>query len=477
MHSTRPHGVGLSRAAAAALLVVSANVIGCQTESAQSPPQPLSPPIEPKQAMGVRSPQPEGGAGIPGAPQGATPSADGPPDGAAAGAAAPPASMPTRNIGGSAAAMPAGPGAAAPVAPGSDGPATSPSQASGPTVPVEVEQRLDGLRPELIDFLWNNLDSSRFEQWAPDAHLAFAWEKAPSAVGDLGAEPGATYRSTEQVAEQTHELLVTYTQPASPADPVIASGVVAADVMIDGDGPMRWEIAYELDGGGTLVHQSFELPEGLDAMAWAQHLEARIARLPMFLPEWFQSAFVEGELLTRGSSEVNSGAVAGTFRVVVEQRIKRLTPEMMDWWWDNIGDTYRYQRWHPTAHTSFEWITAPKSTNDLVYEPGAVQRVVETIDTSASLDITWLEPSGVPVPLTYEHFVYGSTALTGTPFGGFLLHEYDADPDGGIMMKSTFEIPSLAGMPFAESLADHCQQEMQFLQYFVPGLFELEYDP
>ncbi|MDD9969823.1 MAG: hypothetical protein OXR73_26490, partial [Myxococcales bacterium] len=62
MHSTRPHGVGLSRAAAAALLVVSANVIGCQTESAQSPPQPLSPPIEPKQAMGFRSPQPEVGA-------------------------------------------------------------------------------------------------------------------------------------------------------------------------------------------------------------------------------------------------------------------------------------------------------------------------------------------------------------------------------------------------------------------------------
>jgi hypothetical protein len=32
-------------------------------------------------------------------------------------------------------------------------------------------------------------------------------------------------------------------------------------------------------------------------------------------------------------------------------------------------------------------------------------------------------------------------------------------------------------VPFAEALADHCQQEMQFLQYFMPGLFAIEYTP
>jgi hypothetical protein len=69
-----------------------------------------------------------------------------------------------------------------------------------------------------------------------------------------------------------------------------------------------------------------------------------------------------------------------------------------------------------------------------------------------------------------------STTLTGTPFGGFLLHEYANNPErGGIDMKSTFRLPVLAGMPFAEALAAHCIQEMQFLQYFVPAVFAVEY--
>jgi hypothetical protein len=108
---------------------------------------------------------------------------------------------------------------------------------------------------------------------------------------------------------------------------------------------------------------------------------------------------------------------------------------------------------------------------------GAVQEIVEVIGDPQTLDIGWLDPAMVPVPLTYDHYVYGSTMLGGTPFGGFLLHEYVANDGGGITMKSTFRLPSLAGMPFAEALAAHCTQEMQFLQYFVPALFAAEYHP
>jgi hypothetical protein len=46
---------------------------------------------------------------------------------------------------------------------------------------------------------------------------------------------------------------------------------------------------------------------------------------------------------------VGSGLTTN-YELVIEQPIGKLTPEMLDWWWDNIKDTARYHRWHPTAH-------------------------------------------------------------------------------------------------------------------------------
>ena len=44
-------------------------------------------------------------------------------------------------------------------------------------------------------------------------------------------------------------------------------------------------------------------------------------------------------------------------------------------------------------------------------------------------------------------------------------------------MKSTFRIPSITGEEFAQALGEHCIQEMQFLQYFMPDLFAQQYRP
>jgi hypothetical protein len=118
---------------------------------------------------------------------------------------------------------------------------------------------------------------------------------------------------------------------------------------------------------------------------------------------------------------------------------------MIDWWWDNIKDTARYHRWHPTAHQTFTWTMAPKNSADLKYDVGAVQQIVEVIGNPTTLDITWLDPANVPIPLTYDHFVYGSTMLDGTPFGGFLLHEYAAQPEGWYAIRSSAGSPLRAG--------------------------------
>lgn len=376
-------------------------------------------------------------------------------------------------------AQPAAPSAAA----GSEMVAPPPSNATSAVngEALEIEQRLTDVRPEFVDYFWNNLDAAHFEQWFPEEHDAFAWKSAPKKTGDLGAEVGASFQATEIIAGTRHEIVVTYIDRATAADHVTLDYAMVADVMIDGQGPYRWIVQYTTDGDwNLLMKQRLELPHSGGAEAWSKHLELRMANLAGFLKGWFQKDFVEAELMSRGQSTISSigDAITGDFEIVIEQHIDKLNHDMVDWWWDNIKDTMRYHRWHPIAHEQFTWLTPPKNTTDLAYDVGAVQQIVEIIGESNTLDISWLSPANLPVELTYDHFVYGSTMLSGTPFGGFLLHEYANDPErGGINMKSTFRLPALAGMPFAEALAAHCIQEMQFLQYFLPAVFVEEYRP
>jgi hypothetical protein len=346
---------------------------------------------------------------------------------------------------------------------------------------IEIEQHLSDVRPEFVDYLWNNLDAEHFEQWLPAEHDDFAWQAPPQAPGDLGAEPGAEFRSRELIGGEPHELVVRYLDRAEAGDLLTLDYAMVADVTIDGQGPVRWIVQYTTDGDwNLLVKQRLETPPVGSAEAWSAHLEARMANLTTFLKAWFQQSYVETELMRRGERKVTvvGDAITGDFEIVVTQHIAKVSADMIDWWWDNILDSMRYHRWHPIAHKKFTWTTPPKNTTDLEYDVGAVQQIVEIIGDENTLDITWLSPANLPIELTYKHFVYGSTMLSPTPFGGFLLHEYDDDPElGGIHMKSTFRLPALAGMPFAEALAAHCTQEMQFLQYFVPEVFAAEYRP
>ncbi|MFX0049437.1 MAG: DAPG hydrolase family protein, partial [Candidatus Hermodarchaeota archaeon] len=48
----------------------------------------------------------------------------------------------------------------------------------------------------------------------------------------------------------------------------------------------------------------------------------------------------------------NSGGK--TIDLVVDHELPGVTPEMIDWWWDNIDSSERYKLWHPDDHKSFE---------------------------------------------------------------------------------------------------------------------------
>jgi hypothetical protein len=337
-----------------------------------------------------------------------------------------------------------------------------------------VAQTLTNVRPEFLNYFWNSLDKARYETWSPAEHETFEWT-TPPAPGELVAEAGASYASRVKVGTSSPMLTVTYLSRTAAAGQLTSDDALVADVTFDGRGPYRLVVQYALQGDDLTVQQTLGLPDGQDVAAWNEYLKARMTRLAGFVRAQFQADFVEQQLTSRGEVVVHA---AGTDSdVVVTQNIAKLTPEMVDWWWDNMGGTERYRRWHPTAHKTFVWTTPPTNPRDLTYDVGAVQQVVETIGSDTTLNISWRDPSQVSITPTYRHYLYGGTLLDPTPFGGYLVHEYQALGESGIVMKSTFRIPAIAGADFAQALGDHCIQEMQFLQYFLPALFAKEYTP
>lgn len=359
---------------------------------------------------------------------------------------------------------------------------------------VVVEQEIKGIRPELLDWWWDNINTTeQFWLWHPAEHRAFQWLTPPSNPRDLDYSVGATQLVSEHVGGHDVDLRITYMDPAGAKDCVTHDHWLLARTEFSGleaatePGWILHEYTANTAGTGILLRTSYVMPSVAESVypgykdAYAQHVKKEMQNLRRFLPLLFNEEFIEGELLTRGSYRVfRSGAMTKT--VVVDQEIKGITPDMIDWWWNNINTTGRYKQWNPVAHISFKWINPPVNPNQLTYSVGAVQQVYEYIGPYKSpLLITWLDPAEIRDKVTYDHWLYAQTDLKGLSgiFPQNLTHEYTLNGNGdGVLMRSTFTIPSFFDliMPgFSAELAKHCQTEMQFWQYFLPELFQKEY--
>ncbi|QCF25478.1 DAPG hydrolase family protein [Hydrocarboniclastica marina] len=361
---------------------------------------------------------------------------------------------------------------------------------------LSVNQEVIGIVPQMLDWWWDNIRTEeRFQRWAPGEHLDFRLLEPPAAPNNLTYSVGTTQRITTYLGGFPVTTTVTWRSPDLwPVDNADAHTLVAelefdglTDISRPGNGWLIHEYAYNEDLDGVVMETTVLLPDVVEAaypgytVALEQHIRNKMQNLPDFLPELFRQEFVVAELESRGSFRVSwQGLWKKT--IVVDQEIKGLMPEMVDWWWDNIDTTARYKLWHPVAHTSFEWVVPPAYADRLAYSPGAVQKVDESLGRyDAQLLITWLDPMLVEDRVEYDHWLYASTdlAVLKNILPQTLIHEYQANAAGdGILMRSTFTIPSFFDllMPgFSRQLGKHALQEMQFLQYFLPEMFEREY--
>ncbi len=155
-----------------------------------------------------------------------------------------------------------------------------------------------------------------------------------------------------------------------------------------------------------------------------------------------------------------------TIDLVVEHQLQGVTPEMIDWWWDNIDVTDRYKLWHPEDHKSFEWEISPKGGH-----VGAIQRIVENIGFPTMLRIRWEDPSQSPIPIEYGHALVGSTLDHDDMQMTWFLHEYEKF-ENGTKLRTTFRLPAKIPKPFIEALRKHNIEEISEFANFLPKLYE-----
>lgn len=159
-----------------------------------------------------------------------------------------------------------------------------------------------------------------------------------------------------------------------------------------------------------------------------------------------------------------------TKALVIEHELHDVTPEMIDWWWDNM-DNDTYQLWHPEDHLALEWQIPP----DKVGHAGAIHMACEKIsDVSAQiLRIRWEEPESAPISTIYSHVNVGSPLGPGPddiPMG-CVVHEYE-EASYGTKMRSTFTLPAFLPEEFVSSLREHNTIEMGQFPKFLPQLYK-----
>ncbi|NHI94103.1 MAG: phloretin hydrolase [Candidatus Lokiarchaeota archaeon] len=155
-----------------------------------------------------------------------------------------------------------------------------------------------------------------------------------------------------------------------------------------------------------------------------------------------------------------------TIDLIVDHVLIGITPEMLDWWWDNINDTERYKLWHPKSHKYFEWESNPNK------HAGKIQIVLENIGRiTTKLRIRWEDPDQIPIKTDYQHVLAGSILDDkNVPFS-WLSHEYESINEG-TKMRSTFRLPEKTPKWFINNLRKHNIEEMAEFPKFLPNLYQ-----
>ncbi len=385
--------------------------------------------------------------------------------------------------------------------------------ASSPNVDEQMFFVVKDVRPEAFSWFWNNL-SQRSLRRANRQSRDFEWIDAPAQPNELGYESRASFKQSIWLDGRRRSVTSRYRSPDSARGRVDPSNYLgdrpfsflAMTVTIDDGAPIDVLLRYQ-PVGDTLTDTAFslELTTAGDtklAHAYGLWLRRLLEGTGSFLTNRFDRKFYDDVVLTRGSVEVTPIDFSSlTFRVIVNQQIKGITPDMLAWWWDHIDNLARYRLWQPIDHDRFEWEVAPRE-RDLQYDIGAVQIVREFIGNALiTLRIEGVDPEVSPAPVPIEQprpYFFNSLAepqgfqqvqgvslpvdipLSPAPFpANKLIHQWRwNDAHDGVILDTVFTIFAGVLIPqpsFGEDLGRHALREFQTMPYFLPRLYRSEW--
>jgi len=352
------------------------------------------------------------------------------------------------------------------------------------------------VRPEALNWLWDNLDEGLFQR-GNRHNLAFRWLQPPATPQDLGYSAGAVYEATARLDGVVRQIRVTYLPPETVRARVASDNFLgrkpysflAAAVSVDGAAPFTVLVHHRSRGaqfGDTAVRiEALGAADPALARAYVTHLAQTLQGLQPSLMKELDARYFTAVFLKRGYYQIGATSKQLTRRLTVVQEIKGITPDMLSWWWDHIGNTDRYRMWQPVDHVSFEW-AVPPTQPDLQYDIGAVQKVKEYIGTGPwSLSITGADPAVQPPPVPLQpgegHFYARAnpTWLGNLLPSNGLVHSWRANAQGdSVILTSTFEntvMAQLISRTFFDDLGRHALREFQMLPHFLPRLYRREH--
>jgi hypothetical protein len=371
------------------------------------------------------------------------------------------------------------------------GPLAPQAHAQSSTSALTVQ--LPAVRPEALSWWWDNIDAALLKA-ANSEVLGFEWLQAPTTPQHLGYSAGALQRQRLQLQGSPRTVDIRYLPPATVSRHVASDNFlgskpysfVAQQVSIDGGAPFTVLVQYKASGTtftDTTVRVDVLGTASPLAAAYVAHLGKTLSGLKASLMTALDQRYFNGVLKGRGFYTISKVDKQLNVTLSVTQEIKGITPDMLSWWWDHIGNTERYKLWQPIDHVSFEW-TVPPTTPDLRYDIGAVQKVKENIGkTLMTLNITGADPAvkAPPVPLIDPGYFYAlanPSLLDGLLPDNQLVHQWKPNPtQDGVILRSTFVNTALARVinsTFFEDLGNHALREFQMLPYFLPRLYRRE---
>lgn len=157
-----------------------------------------------------------------------------------------------------------------------------------------------------------------------------------------------------------------------------------------------------------------------------------------------------------------------------EDKIKDVTPDMLDWFFDNMEKGFYL--WHPTQHKKFEWEVPPSQTGHV----GSVQLTWQKSTEDGPVNKIRIQAEDVnvcPIPITHEHITVfcGQYSPEGRPLH-IVIHQWEA-ASYGTHHRSSAVIwgpkPETKPGPKSQSGPNHQQVEMARLSEFLPPLYKM----